>query len=177
MIYSIRPSAPGLAGGSAYHFAGADPLSDLGDLRCLRRTPKNWWIFGFRITAAFHNHRPAAFTDLHRSVIRRLYRNGSRPLRDKLVTMAAQYDVPCRVYLRVQSAQNKRFPPMSPALAPPSHIAERCLLERTTEPEIMAVMGHELGRISCTIHFWIIGIMLLIVSIGLFLVSLTSRRV
>lgn len=154
------------------------PLLIVAIYAAIRRAPKTWWIFGTGITAAFLTIglllSPIFIAPLFNEYTE--LENG--PLRDKLVAMAAQYDVPAEhIYVFNQSTQNKRISANVSGIGPTIRISlNDNLLERTTEPEIMAVMGHELGHYVLRHTFWIIGIMLLIVGVGLFLVSRIAPR-
>ena len=145
----------------------------------IRRAPKNWWIFGTGITAIFLTIglllSPVFIAPLFNDYTE--MKDG--PLRDRLVAMAAKYDVPAEhIYVFDQSAQNKRISANVSGIGPTIRISlNDNLLERTTEPEIMAVMGHELGHYVLRHTFWIIAIMVLIIGVGLFLVSRTAPRV
>jgi STE24 endopeptidase len=144
----------------------------------IRRAPKNWWILGAGITAVFLTIGLLLSPIFIAPLFNDYTEMEDGPLRDKLVAMAAQYDVPAEhIYVFDQSAQNKRISANVSGLGPTIRISlNDNLLERTTEPEIMAVMGHELGHYVLHHTFWIIGIMLLIVGVGLFLVSRIAPR-
>jgi len=144
----------------------------------IRRAPKNWWILGTCITAVFLTIALLLSPIFIAPLFNDYTEMEDGPLRDKLVAMAAQYDVPAEhIYVFDQSTQNKRISANVSGLGPTLRISlNDNLLERTTEPEIMAVMGHELGHYVLHHTFWIIGIMLLIVGVGLFLMSRIAPR-
>ncbi len=144
----------------------------------IRRAPKNWWIFGTGITAIFLTIGLLLSPIFIAPLFNDYTELEDGPLRDRLVAMAAQYDVPAdNIYVFDQSTQNKRISANVSGLGPTIRISlNDNLLERTTEPEIMAVMGHELGHYVLRHTIWIIGILLLIMGVGLFLVSRVAPR-
>ncbi len=139
----------------------------------IRHAPKNWWLWGTGVVGAF-----LAFGMLIAPVyIAPLFNEYTEmeqgPLRDRLVAMAEEYDVPAEhIYVFDQSKQHKRISANVSGIGPTIRISlNDNLLERTTEPEIMAVMGHELGHYVLRHVWWMIGIMLAIFALGLYLAS------
>jgi STE24 endopeptidase len=95
------------------------------------------------------------------------------PLRDRIEAIAANYDIPAEhIYVFDQSKQTKRISANVSGLGPTIRISlNDNLLERTSEPEILAVMGHEMGHYKLNHVWWIVGTYLLIFGLGLFVTS------
>ncbi|QKG70988.1 M48 family metalloprotease [Erythrobacter mangrovi] len=102
----------------------------------------------------------------------------SGPLRDRIEGIAAKYDIPAEhIYVFDQSKQHKRISANVSGLGPTIRISlNDNLLERTSEPEILAVMGHEMGHYKLAHVWWIVGIYLLIFGLGLFVTSRVAPR-
>lgn len=95
------------------------------------------------------------------------------PLRAKLEAIAARQGIPAEhIYVFDQSKQHKRISANVSGLGPTIRISlNDNLLERTGEPEILAVMGHEMGHYKLN-HIWVLfGVFLLLAAAGLFVTS------
>ena len=100
------------------------------------------------------------------------------PLRDRIVAMAAEYDVPAEhIYVFDQSRQHKRISANVSGVGPTIRISlNDNLLERTGPEEVAAVMGHEMGHYVLG-HTWrTVLILALIVALGLFIVARLAPR-
>ncbi|WP_394730178.1 M48 family metallopeptidase [Altererythrobacter sp. GH1-8] len=139
----------------------------------IRRAPKTWWVAGTAVTGVFL----FIGTMLAPVFISPLFNTYSEmehgPLRDRLVSMAAQFDVPAdNIYVFDQSKQDKRISANVSGFGPTIRISlNDNLLERTSEEEIVAVMGHELGHYVMNHGAWRVGSMLTVLGLGLFLIS------
>ena len=139
----------------------------------IRRAPKTWWlwatgvvglflIFGLTIAPVFISPLFNTYTEMEEG-----------PLRDRIVAMAAEHDVPAdNIYVFDQSKQNKRISANVSGFGPTIRISlNDNLLERTSEEEVVAVMGHELGHYKLSHGWWRVMMMLVIIGLGLFVVS------
>lgn len=121
----------------------------------IRRAPRTWWLWG---TAALT--LLTAFAILIAPVfISPLFNKytpmESGPLRDQILAMARAHDVPAdNVYVFDASKQTKRISANVSGLGPTIRISlNDNLLNRTSPPEVKAVMGHELGHYVLG-HVW-----------------------
>ncbi|MEO1046361.1 MAG: M48 family metallopeptidase [Pseudomonadota bacterium] len=149
------------------------PLLVVAIFALVRRAPKSWWIWGTGVVASF------AFIGLLLApvFIAPMFNEYSDmaegPLRDRIVAMAAEHDVPAdNIYVFDQSTQNKRISANVSGVGPTIRISlNDNLLERTDPEEVAAVMGHELGHYVLG-HTWrSIIILTLIMAVGLFFVA------
>ncbi|MFZ1743014.1 MAG: M48 family metallopeptidase [Pontixanthobacter sp.] len=144
----------------------------------IRRAPKKWWLWATGVAGLFLSFGMLVSPVFISPLFNDYTEMAPSPLRDRLVAMAERYDIPAdHIYVFDQSKQHKRISANVSGLGPTIRISlNDNLLERTSEEEIMAVMGHEMGHYKLHHSFWIIGIMLLIVGIGLFLISHLAPR-
>jgi len=139
----------------------------------IRRAPKSWWLWGtgvvgvflmlaFMIAPVFISPLFNTYTEME-----------DGPLRDRIVAMAQRYDVPAdNIYVFDQSKQHKRISANVSGLGPTIRISlNDNLLERTSEEEIVGVMGHELGHYKLNHGPKRVVMMLLIIGLGLLVVS------
>ncbi len=149
------------------------PLLIMAIFATIRRAPKTWWIWGTGVISIF------LFVGLLLGpvFISPLFNDYTEmepgPLRDRIIAMAAEYDVPTEnIYVFNQSKQHKRISANVSGVGPTIRISlNDNLLERTDPEEVAAVMGHELGHYVLG-HTWrsifIIGV---IMAFGLFLIA------
>ena len=121
----------------------------------IRRFPRNWWIAGTGVIAAF-----MAFGMLVGPVyIAPLFNHYTElpqgPVRDRIVAMAKANHVPAQhIYVFDASKQSKRISANVSGIGPTIRISlNDNLLNRSTPQEIAAVMGHELGHYVLG-HVW-----------------------
>ncbi len=139
----------------------------------IRKSPRHWWAWGtvvvgialllvIMIAPVFISPLFNTYTELE-----------DGPLRERIVAMAASYNVPAdNIYVFDQSKQHKRISANVSGLGPTIRISlNDNLLERTSEEEIVAVMGHELGHYKLNHLLWTVVYMLAIIGLGLFVVS------
>jgi len=114
----------------------------------IRRFPKGWWILGSGIMAAFVTVAiliaPVYITPLFNTYTEL----PDGPVRDRILSMANSNNVPAsHVYVFDASKQTKRISANVSGLGPTVRISlNDNLLNRSSEQEIAAVMGHELGH-------------------------------
>jgi len=139
----------------------------------IRRSPRRWWLWGSGVVGVFLGFGMLIYPVFVAPLFNDYTEMEAGPLRDKIVAMARQYDVPAdHIYVFDQSRQHKRISANVSGLGPTIRISlNDNLLERTTEPEILAVMGHELGHYVLGHVWWLIGLITLIVGVGLYLIS------
>ncbi len=141
------------------------PLLVMAIYAVIRRRPKSWWIWGTGITGIFI----VIGVVLAPVYIAPLFNTYTElepgPVRDRIVAMAEAENVPAEhIYVFDASKQTKRVSANVSGLGPTIRISlNDNLLERTSPPEIAAVMGHELGHYVLG-HVWqlLIGLTLLI---------------
>ena len=154
------------------------PLLIMAIFAVIRRAPKTWWIWGTGVIAIFlfigMLLGPVFISPLFND-----YNDMEEgPMRDRIVAMAAQYDIPAdHIYVFDQSKQHKRISANVSGIGPTIRISlNDNLLERTDPEEVAAVMGHELGHYVLG-HTWrTVFILTLIMAFGLFIVARFAPR-
>lgn len=149
------------------------PLVIVAIYAVIRRAPRAWWLWATGVVGVFILIAMVVAPVYIAPLFNTYTELEQGPLRDRIETVAAQYDIPAEhIYVFDQSKQHKRISANVSGFGPTIRISlNDNLLERTSEPEILAVMGHEMGHYKLGHVWWIVGIMLLIFGIGLFLVS------
>ncbi|PHR20607.1 MAG: peptidase [Sphingopyxis sp.] len=154
------------------------PLLIMAIFAVIRRAPKLWWIWGTGVISGF------LFIGLLLGpvFISPLFNNYTEmadgPLRDRIVAMAADYDIPAEnIYVFDQSKQHKRISANVSGFGPTIRVSlNDNLLERTDPEEVAAVMGHEMGHYVLG-HTWrTVLILALIVAVGLLIVARLAPR-
>ncbi len=154
------------------------PLLIMAIFAVIRRAPKTWWIWGTGVITIFlfigMMLGPVFISPLFND-----YNDmEAGPMRDKIVAMAAEYDIPAEnIYVFDQSKQHKRISANVSGIGPTIRISlNDNLLERTDPEEVAAVMGHELGHYVLG-HTWrSIFILALIMAVGLFITARIAPR-
>lgn len=139
----------------------------------IRRAPRSWWLWGSGVIGVFLMIG-IVLMPLFISPLFNTYTEMEQgPLRDKIEAVAAKYDIPAEhIYVFDQSKQHKRISANVSGLGPTIRISlNDNLLERTSEPEILAVMGHEMGHYKLNHVWWLVGMMMALLGLGLFLTS------
>lgn len=114
----------------------------------LRRAPRYWWLAGSAIFTA----GAALMLTVYPVYVAPLFNTYTElpqgPVRDRILAMAAANHVPAEhVYVYDASRQTSRISANVSGLGPTVRISlNDNLLNRTSEPEIAAVMGHEIGH-------------------------------
>lgn len=121
----------------------------------IRRAPRTWWLWGAAsltlLTALAVLVAPVFISPL----FNKYTPMAAGPLRDQILGMARAHDVPAdNVYVFDASKQTKRISANVSGLGPTIRISlNDNLLNRTSPPEVKAVMGHELGHYVLG-HVW-----------------------
>lgn len=149
------------------------PLLILAVYGVIRRFPKNWWLLASGVVAAF-----LAFGMLIGPVyISPLFNTYTElpagPVRDRIVAMAQSKGIPSEhIYLFDASKQTKRISANVSGMGPTIRISlNDNLLNRSTQPEIAAVMGHEMGHYVLNHVWWGLAFFSGLAALALFLVS------
>jgi STE24 endopeptidase len=114
----------------------------------IRRAPRTWWLWGaasLTLLTAFAVLIAPVFVS---PLFNRYAPMEAGPLRDEILAMARAHKVPADdVYVFDASKQTKRISANVSGLGPTIRISlNDNLLNRTSPPEVKAVMGHELGH-------------------------------
>ena len=154
------------------------PLVMIAIYAVIRRFPRGWWLWGTGVVGLFAA-LGAVVAPVYIAPLFNTYTEmEAGPLRAKIEAVAAKYDIPAEhIYVFDQSKQHKRISANVSGLGPTIRISlNDNLLERTSEPEILAVMGHEMGHYKLG-HVWVLlaGVMA-IFGLGLFLTSRIAPR-
>lgn len=114
----------------------------------VRRSPKRWWLWGTGFAGLFLAFVIAIAPVFISPLFNTYTEMPTGPLRDRIVAMADAKDIPSdHIYVFDQSKQHKRISANVSGLGPTIRISlNDNLLERTTPPEVAAVMGHEMGH-------------------------------
>ena len=139
----------------------------------IRRAPRSWWLWGTGVVGVFLFIGVMIAPVFIMPLFNTYDQMEEGPLRDRIVAMAEAYDVPAdNIYVFDQSKQHKRISANVSGLGPTIRISlNDNLLERTSEEEIVAVMGHELGHYKLYHGPKRVLLMLLVIGVGLFLAS------
>jgi STE24 endopeptidase len=121
----------------------------------IRKAPRTWWLWGaasLTLLTAFAVLVAPVFIS---PLFNRYAPMEAGPLRDQILAMARAHRVPAdNVYVFDASKQTKRISANVSGLGPTIRISlNDNLLNRTSPPEVKAVMGHELGHYVLG-HVW-----------------------
>lgn len=130
----------------------------------IRRFPRNWWLLGTGLVGTFLMIG-IVLSPVYLAPLFNTYTElPAGPVRERIVAMAEANQVPAEhIYLFDASRQSKRISANVSGLGPTIRISlNDNLLNRTSEAETAAVMGHELGHYVLD-HVWqlLIGFTLL----------------
>ena len=149
------------------------PLLIMAIYGVIRRFPKNWWLLASGVVAAF-----LAFGMLIGPVfISPLFNTYTElpagPVRDRIVAMAQSKGIPSEhIYLFDASKQTKRISANVSGIGPTIRISlNDNLLNRSTQPEIAGVMGHEMGHYVLNHAWWGLAFFTGLAALALFLIS------
>ena len=154
------------------------PLLVMAIFAVIRRAPKTWWIWGTGVIAIFLFIGMMLGPVFISPLFNEYNEMAEGPMRDKIVAMAAEYDIPAEnIYVFDQSKQHKRISANVSGIGPTIRISlNDNLLERTDPDEVAAVMGHELGHYVLG-HIWrTVFILSLIMAVGLFVTARVAPR-
>lgn len=151
----------------------AAPLIYCAIYAVIRRSPKRWWLWGTGVIGFFLFIMVMISPVFIAPLFNTYTEMEEGPLRDRIVAMAAAQDVPAdNIYVFDQSKQHKRVSANVSGFGPTIRISlNDNLLNRTSEEEIVAVMGHELGHYKLNHGVTRMAMMMLVIGLGLFAAS------
>lgn len=149
------------------------PLAVVAIYALIRRAPRSWWLWSTGVIGLFMLFAMVLGPVFIAPLFNQYTELEDGPLRDRIEAVAAQYEIPAEhIYVFDQSKQHKRISANVSGLGPTIRISlNDNLLERTSEEEIIAVMGHEMGHYKLHHTWWIVGIILSLFALGLFVTS------
>jgi STE24 endopeptidase len=124
------------------------PLIVMAIYAVIRRSPKHWWIYGTGVVAVFMTIG-AIVAPVYLMPLFNTYKElPAGPARARIVEMANANNIPAdHIYLFDASRQTKRISANVSGLGPTIRISVNDnLINRTSLPEIAAVVGHEMGH-------------------------------
>jgi STE24 endopeptidase len=154
------------------------PLIFVAIYAVIRRAPRTWWLWatgvvgvsalvGIVLAPVYISPLFNTYTEMQQG-----------PLRERIEAVAAKYDIPAEhIYVFDASKQTKRISANVSGLGPTIRISlNDNLLNRTSPPEVVAVMGHEMGHYVLG-HVWFDSIgLILIFGLGFFLIGRIAPR-
>jgi STE24 endopeptidase len=144
----------------------------------IRRAPRAWWLWATGVVGVFMLGAMVVAPVYISPLFNTYTEMKAGPLRDRIEAVAAKYDIPAQhIYVFDASKQTKRISANVSGLGPTIRISlNDNLLNRTSESEILAVMGHEMGHYVLG-HVWFDSIgLVLIFGFGFFLVARIAPR-
>ncbi len=154
------------------------PLIVMAIYAVIRRAPRTWWLWSTGVVGLFM-FIGIVIAPVYIAPLFNTYTEmEAGPLRSRIEGIAAKYDIPAEhIYVFDASKQTKRISANVSGLGPTIRISlNDNLLNRTSEPEILAVLGHEMGHYKLG-HVWLdVGGLILIFGFGFFLASLIAPR-
>jgi STE24 endopeptidase len=154
------------------------PLVIVAIYAVIRRFPRGWWVWGTGVVGVFALIGIVVAPVYIAPLFNTYTEMQAGPLRSKIEGIAAKYDIPAEhIYVFDASKQSKRISANVSGLGPTIRISlNDNLLNRTSEPEVLAVLGHEMGHYKLG-HVWLnVGGLIVIFGFGFFLVSLIAPR-
>lgn len=148
------------------------PLLIVAVYALIRRT-RRWWLWATGVVGGFLLIGVVLGPVFIAPLFNSYTEMPAGPLRDRIVAIAARENIPAdHIYVFDQSKQHKRISANVSGLGPTIRISlNDNLLERTSEAEILAVMGHEMGHYKLN-HIWIlVGVFLALAAVALFATS------
>lgn len=149
------------------------PLMVMAVYALIRRAPRTWWIWSTGVIGGFLLLGMVVAPVFIAPLFNTYTEMEQGPLRTKIEAIAGKYDIPAEhIYVFDASKQTKRISANVSGLGPTIRISlNDNLLNRTSEPEILAVLGHEMGHYKLH-HVWFDALGLLAVfGFGLFVAS------
>lgn len=149
------------------------PLMILAVYALIRRAPRTWWIWSTGVIGAFLLIGTVISPVFIAPLFNSYTEMAEGPLRTRIETIAAKHGIPAEhIYVFDASKQTKRISANVSGLGPTIRISlNDNLLNRTSEPEILAVMGHEMGHYVLGHRWWNTAGFLAIFGVGLFVAS------
>ena len=144
----------------------------------IRKAPRSWWLWGTGTLVAFTAFGVLIAPVFIAPLFNKYTPMAEGPMREQILGMAHANKVPAdNVYVFDASKQTKRISANVSGLGPTIRISlNDNLLNRTSPPEVKAVMGHELGHYVLG-HVWklLLGFSLVFLAGFLLLWWLTPR--
>ncbi len=149
------------------------PLIVMALYGVIRRAPKTWWLWGTGVIAAFMLFGMVVAPVYIAPLFNTYTELQQGPLRTKIEAVAAKYDIPANhIYVFDASKQSKRISANVSGLGPTIRISlNDNLLNRTSEAEILAVLGHEMGHYVLGHVWWDSLGFIIVFGVGFFLVG------
>jgi STE24 endopeptidase len=149
------------------------PLLILAIYAVIRRFPRNWWLLGTGVTAAFMAIGMLLAPVYMMPLFNTYTELPAGPVRDRIVAMAQARQIPAEhIYLFDASKQTKRISANVSGVGPTIRISlNDNLLNRSTPAEIASVMGHEMGHYKLNHVWWGFAFYTALVALALFLVA------
>ena len=149
------------------------PLFIAAIFAVIRRFPRGWWVLGSGLFAAFIAVGMLIGPVYLAPMFNTYTELPDGPVRDRIVALAEANDIPAHhIYLFDASRQSNRISANVSGLGPTIRISlNDNLLKRTTMPEIMDVMGHEMGHYKLAHVRQMLGGLVLITLVLLFAAS------
>lgn len=149
------------------------PLVILAIYALIRRAPRTWWLWSTGVVGVFLLIGAVLAPVFIAPLFNEYTEMEAGPLREKIEAVARKEGIPAQhIYVFDASKQTKRISANVSGLGPTIRISlNDNLLERTSEPEILAVMGHEMGHYKLGHVFKNFGVFLVLALAGLFLTS------
>lgn len=143
----------------------------------IRRWPRLWWLAGAGATASLMAIVMLVAPVYIQPLFNTYGEMPQSPLRSRIVAMANSHDVPAEhIYVFDASRQSNRISANVSGLGPTIRISlNDNLLNRTSDAEVMAVVGHELGHYVMG-HSWRITVGLGLLSGVMFFFSARIAR-
>ena len=149
------------------------PLIALAIYATIRRSPRRWWMWATGVIGVFMLIGLVLGPVFIAPLFNDYKELPGGPLRTRILTMAARENIPAsHIYVFDQSKQDKRISANVSGLGPTIRISlNDNLLKRTSDDEVVAVLGHEMGHYKLG-HIWIgVALFITLVGLGLFLTS------
>lgn len=149
------------------------PLIALAIYATIRRSPRRWWLWATGVLGVFLLIGAVLGPVFIAPLFNTYTELPAGPLRARILDMAARQNIPAsQIYVFDQSQQDKRISANVSGLGPTIRISlNDNLLTRTSDDEVVSVMGHEMGHYKMG-HIWIlVAFFLALIGFGLFLIS------
>ena len=149
------------------------PLLAMAVYAVIQRFPRNWWLVATGVVAAFLAFGMLLSPVYIAPLFNRYTELPAGPVRDRIVAMAQAKQIPSEhIYLFDASKQTKRISANVSGIGPTIRISlNDNLLNRSSEAETAAVMGHEMGHYVLGHVWWSLLFLSLLAAVILYLVS------
>ena len=151
----------------------AVPLLVVAVYALIRLAPRWWWAWATGVVGLFLLGGGVLGPVFIAPLFNVYTEMPAGPLRERIEAIAAREGIPAEhIYVFDQSKQHKRISANVSGLGPTIRISlNDNLLERSSEPEILAVMGHEMGHYKLG-HIWVLfGVFLALAALGLYVTN------